>query len=1305
MKNKAFKRTNQFFRKKTKYFFFLLIILLNSFFAFAVSAQASTEIRVENYNNCEKYLQKLGKEITTYTSLDTEPTKAISQDVTQAINQYRNEILALQTHKDIESRSLENEILLSYTKGLSAGHLAWIYYYNIYTFSSDVSADKITAKYESCKSVIESSTEHTVLNAEYKALAADLNSTIYAERAQNLALTSDTLTSKALISGTLEKIKRTNDSDIQPKKLEELYKNLVNSLSLQRARDSLTVGVKEVFLYVCPQENISNSADFSLFAYNLDKSTSIKEMNSAALSCITAFIAPDPAKPYSNSIKKQYISQATTAASRATENSEAANFEGIFDEYTLSTKKSMMKDSIYALLLGDGTSNDSSLKELESEFNATGGRIDACSSINEAENEFTNAKARLFLYKHSAIYKKSIESITHEDETDAKNALIAYSDLEKDTKSALLTEINIIAEKYNIALNKKILSLMPDDALYQDLCDNIIKELKSIPRDDIDVFYNKISKIPQKAYALAEVIKEYRGILSAEHYPSFTDSETAELAKAIDSFSSTLSEITTADFGTYSDEIDDAKDLAIRNLNITSQCARVRIAAKDSTNPSVLEEVTLGCDKIKICTVKGEMITQANRAIFKIQRHLTSDEIIKQIDLAKEEIKALKFITEEESSGLLSNAEALSSFSEEAKSAENSVSLEAVWEKFTNERESIINKAKAIDLSRAVAIYLEKIETDAKATLDTLTKFEFIETSISDELYNLILTQKEAALTETAACKATEEVVSIYENFTKTLDNILKSAEDSDLLGYKEHLLSEFQRYEEIKQNYSAENYNKILSIQEKAKEDIKPLKTKEECKNLIDAAHLEISKINDLLDDEKEGALTTLENTFTQYSNHALLYSAENLANIENLYNEAVSRIEAITDIANIASVNETLLHYLSLIKNVNKDFIYTSEEAYSINTPTVQYPETHDITTGLWGSINKPNSLLSDATFEIKYLQISNTEQISKTIQKSAKKGTITSNATLTKDTLKLLSSSKIAIALDISLSAANENESGYTVKMLLPKTLLSETILGIAIVDSDNSVRFLSVEQTNALLSVELDSLSRCYVLVEGTLNVRPLIMFLIFLLIAEFIILLAIIYLRAKRKKGDNDNPMSNFPVAGIIPSSIALTKVYPQNGIILSVFLSIAAIALGAAIILLLKKEVVPREEKAEKKEQKLLSPPTHKYLLQKGSLKYRLDEPKQNKIEEKVFCTVGASNYRENRAEIDLDTIAKNFGAGETVNMQTLKRKGLVSKDARYVKILAKGKLTKPLKIEANEFSNAAKKILEMSGGEAKEIK
>ena len=48
--------------------------------------------------------------------------------------------------------------------------------------------------------------------------------------------------------------------------------------------------------------------------------------------------------------------------------------------------------------------------------------------------------------------------------------------------------------------------------------------------------------------------------------------------------------------------------------------------------------------------------------------------------------------------------------------------------------------------------------------------------------------------------------------------------------------------------------------------------------------------------------------------------------------------------------------------------------------------------------------------------------------------------------------------------------------------------------------------------------------------------------------------------------------------------------------------------------------------------------------------------------------------------------------------------KGIVAEDVDYIKILTKGNLTKPLTIEANEFSNAAIDVLKLSGGKARKI-
>lgn len=75
------------------------------------------------------------------------------------------------------------------------------------------------------------------------------------------------------------------------------------------------------------------------------------------------------------------------------------------------------------------------------------------------------------------------------------------------------------------------------------------------------------------------------------------------------------------------------------------------------------------------------------------------------------------------------------------------------------------------------------------------------------------------------------------------------------------------------------------------------------------------------------------------------------------------------------------------------------------------------------------------------------------------------------------------------------------------------------------------------------------------------------------------------------------------------------------------------------------------------------------------------------------------------KTEINLDVIAQKFSDGDLVTLDALKRKHLVPKKTDYVKILARGALSKPLIIEAHDFSRAAEEMLIAVGGEAIRIR
>ena len=57
--------------------------------------------------------------------------------------------------------------------------------------------------------------------------------------------------------------------------------------------------------------------------------------------------------------------------------------------------------------------------------------------------------------------------------------------------------------------------------------------------------------------------------------------------------------------------------------------------------------------------------------------------------------------------------------------------------------------------------------------------------------------------------------------------------------------------------------------------------------------------------------------------------------------------------------------------------------------------------------------------------------------------------------------------------------------------------------------------------------------------------------------------------------------------------------------------------------------------------------------------------------------------------------------AGETVDLASLKAKGLVDPRAKSVKVLATGKINKPLTVKAQVFSATAVKMIVLTGGKA----
>jgi large subunit ribosomal protein L15 len=75
--------------------------------------------------------------------------------------------------------------------------------------------------------------------------------------------------------------------------------------------------------------------------------------------------------------------------------------------------------------------------------------------------------------------------------------------------------------------------------------------------------------------------------------------------------------------------------------------------------------------------------------------------------------------------------------------------------------------------------------------------------------------------------------------------------------------------------------------------------------------------------------------------------------------------------------------------------------------------------------------------------------------------------------------------------------------------------------------------------------------------------------------------------------------------------------------------------------------------------------------------------------------------FRVEAYPINVATLEGAFAAGAVVDVEALRDRGLLPKNAKLVKILAQGELTKQLTVKAHRFSEAARQKVEAAGGVA----
>ena len=125
------------------------------------------------------------------------------------------------------------------------------------------------------------------------------------------------------------------------------------------------------------------------------------------------------------------------------------------------------------------------------------------------------------------------------------------------------------------------------------------------------------------------------------------------------------------------------------------------------------------------------------------------------------------------------------------------------------------------------------------------------------------------------------------------------------------------------------------------------------------------------------------------------------------------------------------------------------------------------------------------------------------------------------------------------------------------------------------------------------------------------------------------------------------------------------------------------------------------EEEVEKEPQVVL--PERDFEIVKEVFVHRADkdmsDEKATSLVEVSTSVKSKSDKNGGKAIVNIDTLSANYKAGETVTLESLKQKHLVSKKTGYLKILGRGVLNKPLVVEADDFTVNALKMILLTGG------
>lgn len=923
-------------------------------------------------------------------------------------------------------------------------------------------------------------------------------------------------------------------------------------------------------------------------------------------------------------------------------------------------------------------------------------------ALNELSFE---ADAQLYSFRHKDILEKNAVDVTESDRTALEAAISAFDLLAPETADRLSAEKEDLNLKYKNISKQMVLSLI-DGAVAERICGQV-DELSALLSPS--AHKQALDGCVRKAETVKEMRSKYSELISADNYDSYDEKSKSDMLEALEN-----GEVSALESDGLADTLNRIELNAELSMERYACIAQVKLASDGSTLSAVANTLQMAVDGINSANDISSMREIRDEAVFRIGCHKRAEQMRGEVDSLKTLIDGLRALGSVEKAEFKAEADSLLAYCDSADGATES-SLSGIVAEFEAKLSEIKESAESESLKEGIKQANEYVADEIAEAKRILDGYEFIDGETKKTYSGLF----DGLLTDFKAITELDGVSwSILDGeLNKTLIAVEKAQADAEA---DEKSACRLKSAEDIRavcpdlSFYSDENRERINEIFSESDGELQNADSISELLAVRDRAVERLNAISTLLDEAKDRAAELLAEAYAEIKQYQGCYSAERWAELDGIYRQSAEEIKLLADISDAQRAESMASERIALMKNVKMDSVYTDDKMYSSGAQG--YPDGYDvIRNGYSGKLSSEGKIPYGASFSVfPFSSPDKTAQIRKAVKD---KNVLFGGSLAGKELLRSLKGCSVLTGLDIQYSAAVNGV--YVINILLPAALDVSDILGIVYISDSGTLEFYECEIRGNSLSFEIPHFSSFYIVTERSVNLLPLIIAFVLILLAEAAVLALLITRRIRAKR---EASLSAFmPFFAIT----ALTKYTPAGAVTIAAVLGFLIMgAAGAIAYLLLAENKKPSASSARGEEKILLEEPEAE--VASAPLPVAVPAVREERARFEAVCadevdslmtddeanealrvisetelpkaiyTAGGRKY-----EINIDIISRNFASDETVSIESLKQKKLISKNARAVKILARGTLDKPLTVIAQDFSTAAVKMITLTGGHA----